>query len=274
MAEEMDLEQATEARQQLQEVLGTAAPSSFGGEEEKEPENKPKYQKPQHQGGGKGWKANSANPSRSWWSDSPAAKTDGKLPDVATQHILKTLVKMVTRHEEELARIRIDTNFMLFVDVIPHGVYELPKLTAEKWHEKFTAKKVTMSLRVILLLALLGEIQQRMEQTVDSEEQLERCMSIGWMGEGATKLNSEHCETPPLTHTAALTHVQTLQDMIAIATVLTRFRCPMSKDPGQKQPLMKDLEQAYLGVPYTDWAQHETSWNRSCASDEKPEEDK
>ena len=35
MAEEMDLEQAREARQQLQEVLGTAAPSSFGGAAEK-----------------------------------------------------------------------------------------------------------------------------------------------------------------------------------------------------------------------------------------------
>ena len=238
-----------------------------------------------------------------------ASRSGGKLPDLATQHLLQTLVKMVTRHEEELARIRIDTNFMLFMDVMSEGVYELMKLTAEQWHEKFTAKKVTASLRVMLMLALLGEIQDRMVKTVESDEQLARCINIGWMAEGSTRLNpvyryfrwnpdtkaQEQCDTPPLTHTAALTHVQTLQEMVVLPNVLTRFRStrPLAKDSkgevvpfllslslrqtqagrchealmalsgcaclklaglrlrpdrGQKQPLMKELEQV-TGIP-------------------------
>ncbi|CAE7189765.1 unnamed protein product, partial [Symbiodinium necroappetens] len=75
-------------------------------------------------------------------------------------------------------RTRIDTNFMLFMDVMSEGVYELMK----KWHEKFTVKK----------------------------EQLQRCINIGWMAEGAAKMNpyyrwnreactQEYCATQPLT---------------------------------------------------------------------------
>ena len=182
--------------------------------------------------------------------------------------------------------------------------------------------------------ALLGEIQDRMVKTVESEEQLQRCLNIGWMAEGTTKLNpvyryyrwnpetrtQEHCETPPLSHTAALTHVQTLQELVVQPNVLTRFRStrPLSKDPkgevvpfllslslrqsqagkchealtalsgnaclklaglrlrpdrGQKQPLMKELEQAYLAVPYTDWTAREQTWNRAAPHPEKATEE-
>ncbi|CAE7870851.1 unnamed protein product [Symbiodinium sp. KB8] len=354
MEEQMEVDQAREAQQQLLEVLGANTPSSLGGAGkklerddepgDKEAESLPKYQRGQHKGmqsgGGKGWRQTSS--SQDWWSKQSrgsqdpwaASAAENKVPDTATQQLLRTLVKMVTRHEEELARIRIDTNFMLFMDVMPEGVYDLMKLTAEKWHEKYTAKQVTMSLRVMLMLALLGEIQDRMSKTVADDDQLQRCINVGWMAEGSTRLNpvylyhrwnpetrtQEKSDHPPLTHMNALSHMQTLQEMIVQPNVLTRFRStrPLAKDPkgevvpfllslslrqcqaekchstltalsgcaclklagvrlrpdrGQKQPLMKELEQAYLGVPYTDWTQRDPSWNRPQRNDKSDEKD-
>ena len=264
MAEDMEMDQSRAAQAQLREVLGMSTPFSFGGsgtakksereteEEDKDLQPAPKFPRGQNKGaqGGKGWKeAQNSYTGQGWWGNKArgsqedpwadaSSRSGGKLPDLATQHLLQVVVKMVTRHEEELARIRIDTNFMMFMDVMQEGVYDLMKLTAEQWHAKFTAKKVTASLRVMLMLALLGEIQDRMVKTVESEEQLQRCLDIGWMAEGSTKLNpvyryyrwnpetrtQEHCETPPLSHTTALTHVQTLQEMVVQPNVLTRFR--------------------------------------------------
>ena len=44
-------------------------------------------------------------------------------------------------------------------------------------------------------------------------------------------------------------------------------------DRGQKQPLMKELEQAYLSVPYTDWTAREQTWNRAAPQPEKATEE-
>ncbi|CAE7467537.1 RER1C, partial [Symbiodinium sp. KB8] len=290
----MEMDQSRAAQAQLREVLGTSTPFSFGGsgtakksereteEADKDLQPASKFPRGQNKGaqGGKGWKEAQT---------SYTGQGGGIRPDEADR---RTVAREVHGQES----------------------YGEPPGNADA--------------------ALLGEIQDRMVKTVESEEQLQRCLNIGWMAEGTTKLNpvyryyrwnpetrtQEHCETPPLSHTAALTHVQTLQELVVQPNVLTRFRStrPLSKDPkgevvpfllslslrqsqagkchealtalsgnaclklaglrlrpdrGQKQPLMKELEQAYLAVPYTDWTAREQTWNRAAPHPEKATEE-
>ena len=56
-------------------------------------------------------------------------------PDYATQALLRAMTKLVIR-QEELARIRIDTSWMLFVDTNPGVILTLLQQTAEAWRVK------------------------------------------------------------------------------------------------------------------------------------------
>ncbi|OLP93659.1 hypothetical protein AK812_SmicGene24396 [Symbiodinium microadriaticum] len=105
-------------------------------------------------------------------------------------------------------RTRIDTNFMLFMDVMSEGVYELMK----KWHEKFTVKK----------------------------EQLQCCINIGWMAEGATKMNPYY-----RWNREARTQVYPA----------VPFLLPLSlrqSQAGECHEALMELEQAYLAAQYSD----------------------
>ena len=65
--------------------------------------------------------------------------------DSATVALMKAVTKMALRHEEELSRYRVDTNFMMFIDMGgEHSVLPTLQQAANAWQEAFSAGTVTM----------------------------------------------------------------------------------------------------------------------------------
>ncbi|CAE7742391.1 unnamed protein product [Symbiodinium sp. CCMP2592] len=126
--------------------LGRGQGPTDGGRDEKDAEEpKPKFQRPSHKGyQGKGWQDKetgqtgqpSQGQSQKWWNqpkwNSKDMVTATAEPEEATQQLLRKLVKVVSRHEEEMSRIRVDTSFMLFVDSQQEGIIGLLKATADR----------------------------------------------------------------------------------------------------------------------------------------------
>ena len=209
MAASADAEMAEVARREYAEVMGalpglpslmTATRRKPEEDKDKEEDRQSKYPRPgteaskgQGQRRGKGnWSRNSwdsANWSRSsGWGDQ-GEKENKQLsePDYATQALLRSMTKLVICHEEELARLRVDTSWMLFVDTHEEGIVPLLQQAAEQWQIKCEAREVTTGLRVVLFLALINEAKRRLELMLEPEQQ-QRATNVGWMGQGSTAL--------------------------------------------------------------------------------------
>ena len=182
-----------------------------------------KWHRPQTKGRpGKG------NPGqRQWWNQEweTSQETSGTGLDSATVALMKAVTKMALRHEEELSRYRVDTNFMMFIDVGgEHSVLPTLQQAANAWQEAFSAGTVTMSLRVVLFVGMIRRLQELLQDLMQNQERVHRLMAVGWLQQGATGLNpvwpyfrwdaatqkQVTSDQQPMPHDRVLRHVETL----------------------------------------------------------------
>ena len=117
------------------------------------------------------------------WQQSQKWEEEGSLPDPSTRALLRTMTKLMLRHEAELARLRPSTTWMAFMDTQEEGVLATLQRTAVKWQEKFDAQQVDTSLKVFMFMALVKEASRRLEEMTQNEDQLARASRVGWLTE-------------------------------------------------------------------------------------------
>ncbi|CAE7522252.1 unnamed protein product, partial [Symbiodinium necroappetens] len=172
------------------------------------------------------------------WEKDQQAQNSGL--DRQTTTLLKALTKMALRHEDELSRVRPDSNFMMFIDVEgDHSVLPVLQQTAANWQEAFSAGTVTTSLRIMLFVGMMQQLQARLQDLMlQNQEQMDRLMAVGWLQQGATALNPVWpyyrwdaatksqviSEQAPLTHDQVLHCVDALLKTACNPLVLLRFR--------------------------------------------------
>ena len=71
-----------------------------------------------------------------------------------TQELLQVATRLLLRHENELARLRADTSFVLCIDAGDHSCLQLLKDAGKRWAGLYTEGKVTMPLRTMLMRGL------------------------------------------------------------------------------------------------------------------------
>ncbi|CAE7689836.1 unnamed protein product, partial [Symbiodinium necroappetens] len=175
--EKEEAARAVQAREEMRQVLGaipppslstTPGPSEGGLEDDQAPTpeaRQPKWQKPASKGGKGGsqggWYQGSWGQKRQW---EPAA-TASLVLDQATQDVMRSMVKVVLRHEAEIQRIKTDVGYMVFIGT------------------------VTTPLRHVLFLCMLETLKTKAEEVLQDEDRLQRCMNVEWTVQGATALN-------------------------------------------------------------------------------------
>ena len=208
-----------------------------------------KYPKPGYKGRfgkGQSWSAN-----ESWWKQGQRNQQqdeEAKM-DPATVELIKAVTKMCIRHEEELGRLRTETNFMCFCDVDGEkSILPAMKRAASNWQEAYAAGTVTSSLRVVLFQGLLQIFQRELQKVLEEEELRTRLLRVGWTSEGVTALTpvwhyykwdaesrtSVKAERPPLTHEQVQECVAVLLRTTCQPGVLLRFRS--TRPLGTQQP--------------------------------------
>ena len=212
-----------------------AAPEGRRTAEEALDSRQSKWPKPAakgHPGKGNWWDSWSKE-----WEKDQQAQSSGL--DRQTTTLLKALTKMALRHEDELSRIRVDCNFMLFIDVEgEHSVLPVLQKTASNWQEAFSAGTVTTSLRIVLFVGMMQQLQARLQDLLQNQEQMDRLLAVGWLQQGATALtpvwpfyrwdaatkSQVVSDQTPLTHDQVLQCVDALLRTACNPLVLLRFR--------------------------------------------------
>ena len=237
------------ARQQAMEVWGapeaepsTAAPSQSSGRREtsqnleEDADRRSKWQKPGFKGQsgrqGKGsyhgsWK----DPNDPWsYESTPLGE--------AEKELLRNMAKMLMRHESEMRLLRQDNTWMAFVDTSETGILALIQQKAEAWQKLYLEKKVTSSLRVVLVIVVFQELLTRINALQQDQERLTRMHTVGWLVEGSQAINpcwtyqqwsheNQKVETSsqtPIPFTAVQDALQTIINNIGGPGVLLRFR--------------------------------------------------
>ena len=192
----------TSAAQEMLDVLGLARKQAGNNAEnmdrreptesmEQDAWRKAKFARPDQKGtGGKGhspWA--SWRPGQASWHDEEKDDQAATSVDRATQQLLSALVKMAIRHEEELAKIRIDTTLICYLDTGATGIVPQVRRVAEAWSTQFEAGTVRTSLKVILLLSILEEAGQRITSILQEEEKLAKAKEWQWLQDGHTALD-------------------------------------------------------------------------------------
>ena len=237
------------ARQQAMEVWGapetepsTAAPSQSSGRREtsqnleEDADRRSKWQKSGFKGQsgrqGKGsyhgsWK----DPNDPWsYESTPLGE--------AEKELLRNMAKMLMRHESEMRLLRQDNTWMAFVDTSETGILALIQQKAEAWQKLYLEKKVTSSLRVVLVIVVFQELLTRINALQQDQERLTRMHTVGWLVEGSQAINpcwtyqqwsheNQKVETSsqtPIPFTAVQDALQTIINNIGGPGVLLRFR--------------------------------------------------
>ncbi|CAE7477444.1 unnamed protein product, partial [Symbiodinium sp. CCMP2456] len=84
---------------------------------------------------------------------------------------------------------RKDTTWMLFADTQEHGIIQLLQQKAAQWQKLYQEKKVTTSLRVVLLIGVFQELSQRLTALMQDQDKLTKMHTVGWLVEGENALN-------------------------------------------------------------------------------------
>ncbi|CAE7333723.1 unnamed protein product [Symbiodinium microadriaticum] len=183
MADPMAVEtKATVAQAELDLVFGS--PASKEGVQEDRP---PKWTK---QEGGKGaqqaWGGWGNRSKRQW---EPTTQSSEGVPDKQTQALLQVATRLILRHESELARLRADTSFVLFIDTGSHSCLQMLRDAGSRWSDLYAKGQVTMPLRTMLMMGLVQSLKQTIDEVRRSEERLARCKDAGWILEGSLPIN-------------------------------------------------------------------------------------
>ncbi|OLP81291.1 hypothetical protein AK812_SmicGene38186 [Symbiodinium microadriaticum] len=247
-------EQAALAQAEYAEVFGSGSKEKEKDKDKEkndpwlDQERKPKYSRGEGKAGkGGSWNAASSwDPKGSWgqqagrqkWGDQ--GQNEGTL-DAQTQHLIQAMVRLSLRHEQELGMIRAETGFMLFLDTpMHHPMSFLPKLQeiAADWTEKNAAGLVKTGLKVMLMMALVKELQTRLEAFREEPEKITRAEATGWIGQGATEMDpvwhyfvwnpktkqQERSDQQPVATSVLLASLDILFKNLAAPGVLQRFR--------------------------------------------------
>ena len=191
---------------------------------------------------------------RAWKEDTPAETGESK----QTQELLKCLVKMSVRHEQELMRIRPDVGFIAFCDTSELGCVAVLQEVLKTWQQQFQQGQVKTALKTILAMAMMKDLRERAEAVLRDEEQMKRCHNVGWAVETETALDPAwiyqtwdskekkqvRSEAAPIKHSEALHLVDLLLANLPREGVLTRFSCPklhLEKFDVEVIPLMLQL---------------------------------
>ncbi|OLQ10962.1 hypothetical protein AK812_SmicGene5292 [Symbiodinium microadriaticum] len=255
---QMEESLSAQARQEL-EMVFSGRPSEDKSEKEKEKEDaqepedgrRPKWRRDESKG-----KGPSSNSWENWsqgkrhWSEQQKSKESSKAEDPQTQELLRCLVKMSVRHEQELMRIRPDVGFIAFCDTSDLGCMGMLREVALSWSDLFSQGKVNTALKTMLVMSMMKDMKERAENVLREEDQLQRCFTVGWLKEGATGLDpvwvyhtwnakekkQEVASTPPLKHSDVLKLLDVLLEHLPRDGVVTRFNTTKRLD------LMKEFK--------------------------------
>ncbi|OLP88584.1 hypothetical protein AK812_SmicGene30071 [Symbiodinium microadriaticum] len=107
----------------------------------------------------------------------------GSQPDLA--HILSLILRMMLRQEDELQMNRLDKAFCLFVDPVQGDGCILPALCkiSKAWKDQrdLDPSKVTAPLRMVMLEALLTDLQNRLKMLPEKQEGLDMAIKNQWL---------------------------------------------------------------------------------------------
>ena len=131
-----------------------------------------------------GWGSGSRG-KRAWKEDTPAEAGESK----QTQELLKCLVKMSVRHEQELMRIRPDVGFIAFCDTSELGCVAMLQEVLKTWQQQFQQGQVKTALKTILAMSMVKDLRERAEAVLRDEEQMKRCHNVGWAVETESALD-------------------------------------------------------------------------------------
>ena len=148
------------------------------------------------------------------------------------------MAKMLMRHESEMRLLRQDNTWMAFVDTSETGILALIQQKAEAWQKLYLEKKVTSSLRVVLVIVVFQELLTRINALQQDQERLTHMHTVGWLVEGSQAINpcwtyqqwsheNQKVETSsqtPIPFTAVQDALQTIINNIGGPGVLLRFR--------------------------------------------------
>ena len=259
--EDQDRAQALQARQDLEEVWGGRTwEKDKGKEREREPEvsdpdgeHQTKWRRPSHKGKGpsqSSWAGWGNGRNQRQWREEKEGEAGSTSP--RSQELLKCLVKMTVRHEQELMRIRPDVGFIGFCDTSENGCLAMLRSVSTEWSEKYAQGQVKTSLKVIMALSMMKDLKERADLTIREEDRLQRCLNVGWIVASENALNPAWvyhswdsqakkqilAETPPLKHSEAVRHIDNLILHLPKAGVLTRF----ASAKGQHMQAEYDME--------------------------------
>ena len=168
--------------------------------------------------------------------------------DQATKSLIQSMTRLVLRHESELAHLRREMGYMLFIDTAPYSCLETLKLAAVKWQDLYAANKVTSPLGLALMLGMVQVLRTKLEEHLRDDALQQRYKNCGWISDGANAFTpmwhffewnpSEKKEfqakTPPLAHTKILEILEGLERFLPQPGVLLKFRA--TKDITQETP--------------------------------------
>ncbi|CAE7875807.1 CFDP2 [Symbiodinium necroappetens] len=237
-----DQAMAEQARREAAEVFG-APPLETGDKSRRESTEgledwagrKPKWNRPASKGQqsyGKGNSGGSWKDPKDPWSYEPAPLGEQE------QEFLRNVAKMLMRHESEMRLLRQDTTWMMFVDTQEQGVLSLIQEKSAKWQELYQEKKVTSSLRTVLLIGVFQELATRLQALLQDQDRLTKMHSVGWLVNGEQALNPkwvyqqwspekqtvEVSPQAPITYSLALDAIQAVINNVGGPGVLLRFR--------------------------------------------------
>ena len=195
---------------------------------------------PRREKGGNGGKGNWSSwqhPKRKYPEKENEQETAQEL-DAATQALVGAMTRMCLRHEAELARLKQDTGFMLFVDTADYSCLAKLREAGDQWQEQYANQKVTTALKVVLMSGLCMMLRAKVEELQQNEDHLARLIKVGWISEGRTALDpvfhyyewspAEKKEirssAVPLPLTEVLGMLDTLEQYLTIPGVLTQFK--------------------------------------------------
>ncbi|CAE7247999.1 unnamed protein product, partial [Symbiodinium microadriaticum] len=250
----MEQELPTTATAEMMDVLGLAKKALAKQDETADRRSRedpwalaegrqPKWPKPQSKGlSGKGASSwDSWKPHQQEWFNLDA---EDKTVDAATQDLLTVLVRMAIRHEEELAKLRIDTTMIFYLDTNSGGILLQVRQVAEHWSNEFEKGRVKSPLKVILLLSIFQEVSSRMTALLQDDAQMAKAKEWQWIQDGATGLDplwtyfqwnpvekkQEQSALSPIKNSEVCRHLDFLAQHLAHENVLTKFKatCRMS----------------------------------------------
>ncbi|CAE7363353.1 unnamed protein product [Symbiodinium sp. KB8] len=172
--------------------------------------------------------------SKRHWSEQHQSKEGSTVEDPQTQELLRCLVKMSVRHEQELMRIRPDVGFIAFCDTSDLGCMGMLREVALSWSDLYSQGKVNTALKTMLVMSTMKDMRDRAEKVLRDEEQMQRCFTVGWLKEKKQEVAS----TPPLQHS----DVMKLLDVLLILEHLPRDGVVTRFNTTKRLDLMKEFK--------------------------------